>query len=187
LSSRGLCKGPVGNMFVNSKAPHCWLLLLPLMLLLLMCRLLGRLTIGCMENDSCECLHVCFPQSEKQPSLTLAIFTHSVRMPQKKSLKGLSEEEACSRSSMHGCPTGLFIAVPLAFAYASANSLSCLSLCSFSWPLCCAIPSAGEWSSENRARGFILTHWEAIFESALKTTRNYLFLTSNPAQKGLQE
>ena len=109
MSSRGLCKGPVGNMFVNSKAPHCWLLLLPLMLLLLMCRLLGRLTIGCMENDSCECLHVCFPQSEKQPSLTLAIFTHSVRMPQKKKgLRGLSEEEACSRSSMHGRPTGLF-------------------------------------------------------------------------------
>jgi hypothetical protein len=22
------------------------------------------------ENDSCECLHVCFPQSERQPSLT---------------------------------------------------------------------------------------------------------------------
>jgi hypothetical protein len=22
------------------------------------------------ENDSCVCLHVCFPQSEKQPSLT---------------------------------------------------------------------------------------------------------------------
>jgi len=31
---------------------------------------------------------------------------------------------------------GLFTAAPLAFAYASASSLSCLSLCSFSWSLC---------------------------------------------------
>jgi len=49
-------------------------------------------------------------------SYPLAIFTHSVRMPQKKGLKGLWEEEACSWSSMHGRPTGFFTAAPLAFA-----------------------------------------------------------------------
>ena len=74
LRSKGLCQGPpppTGNHFVNSKAPHCWLLLLLLLLpllLLLLCRLLGHWLHG--ENDSCECKHVCFPQSEKQPSLT---------------------------------------------------------------------------------------------------------------------
>jgi len=50
--------------FESSRASHCWLLLL----LLLLCRLMGRLPIGCM-GPTAECLHACFPQSEKQPSL----------------------------------------------------------------------------------------------------------------------
>ena len=37
---------------MNSRAPHSWLLLLPLLLLLLLCRLLGRLTIGCMGRTT---------------------------------------------------------------------------------------------------------------------------------------
>jgi hypothetical protein len=38
----------------------------------LLCRLLGKLTDHWLhgENDSCECLQVCFPQLEKQPSFT---------------------------------------------------------------------------------------------------------------------
>jgi hypothetical protein len=37
-----------GNQFVISRALHCWLLLL--------CRLLGRLTIGCMgRTTACTC------------------------------------------------------------------------------------------------------------------------------------
>jgi len=51
---------------------------------------------------------------------------------------------------------GLFTALPLAFAFASASagSLGCLSLCSFSWSLCWAASlSAGDYSFKNRARG----------------------------------
>jgi len=80
-------------------------------------------------------------------SYPLAIFTHSVRMPQKKGPKGLWEEEACFWSSMHGRPAGLFTAAPLVFAYASASSLSCLSLCSFTWPLCWAALQQGNGAS----------------------------------------
>jgi len=73
LGSKGLREGPVENLFVYLRAIHCWLLLLlPLLLLLLLCRLLGKLTDHWLhgENDSCECLQVCFPQLEKQPSFT---------------------------------------------------------------------------------------------------------------------
>ena len=46
---------------------------------------------------------------------------------------------------LRGCPTGLFTASPLAFASASASSLSCLFLTSL---------SAGDWGFKNRARGY---------------------------------
>lgn len=60
-----------------------------LLLLLLLCRLMGRLPIGCMGRTTAECLHRCFPQSKKQPSYPLVIFTNSVWMPQGKGLEGL--------------------------------------------------------------------------------------------------
>jgi hypothetical protein len=97
------------------ESPHCWPPppLLLLLLLLLLCRLMGRLPIGYMGIAVSACLQVCFPQSEKQPSYPLAIFTNTVCMPQKKGLKGLREEQACSWSSMHGRPTGFFITASL--------------------------------------------------------------------------
>jgi hypothetical protein len=66
---------------VNSRAPHCWLLLL--LLLLAAVQADGQTAHWLHgENDSCECLHVCFLQSEKQPkTFPLAIFTNSVWMP----------------------------------------------------------------------------------------------------------
>jgi hypothetical protein len=53
LVRKGVCR----ELICEFESPHCWLLLL-------LCRLMGRLPIGCMgpHNDSCECLHVCFPQ-----------------------------------------------------------------------------------------------------------------------------
>jgi hypothetical protein len=105
------------------------------------------------DNDSCECLHVCFPQPEKQPSLT--------HLPAALTLDGCPPEEELTHLpaalTLDGCPpeeelegavrggglfleprmrpTGLFTAAPLAFAFASASAspLSCLSLYSFSW------------------------------------------------------
>ena len=72
---------------MNLRAPHCWLLLL---LLLLLCRLMGRLPIGCMGRlttvSACTCA------SLNQRSNPLAIFTNSVWMPQRKGLK-----RACER------------------------------------------------------------------------------------------
>ena len=87
------------------------------------------------DNDSCECLHVCFPQPEKQPSLT--------HLPAALTLDGCPPEEELEGAVRGGGlfleprmrPTGLFTAAPLAFAFASASAspLSCLSLYSFSW------------------------------------------------------
>jgi len=63
-------------------------------------------------------------------------------------------------------------AAPLAFAYASASSLSCLSLCSFSCPsaerpatqLGTGAPKTGQGFT-NRAR------WELILKTSLKTLK----------------
>ena len=49
----------------------------------------GQMPIGCMGRTTAECLHRCFPQSKKQPSYPLVIFTNSVWMPQGNRLKGL--------------------------------------------------------------------------------------------------
>ena len=86
---------------MNLRAPHCWLLLLPLLLLLLLpplllllllllCRLMGRLPIGCMGRMTAvsACTYASLNQ-RSNPLLPLAIFTNSVWMPQRKGLKGL--------------------------------------------------------------------------------------------------
>jgi hypothetical protein len=103
-------------------------------------------------------LLACASLNQRSNPLLPTCYLHSlcedVRMPQKKGLKGLWEEEACPWRCMHG---RLFTAAPLAFAYASASFLRVLSLCSFSWTLCWeASPSAGGRGLENRARSY---HW----------------------------
>ena len=146
-------------------AAACVVLLL--LLLLLMGRLLGRLLIGCMGRTTAFWMLPWI--KEATLSYPLAIFADSVWMLERKGLKGLWEEEACSCSCMQRRPTGLFTAAPLAFAYASVSSLSCLPLCSFSWPLCwTASPSAGERGFRNSARGFTLARWELVSEITVK-------------------
>jgi hypothetical protein len=106
------------------------------------------------HNDSCECLHVCFPQWGATLSYPLAIFSNSVWLPQRKGLKGLWEEEA-SWSSMHGRHTGLFItALPLQASCFLYQLLSCLSLSSFSWSL--SSPSAGDQGLQEQVQGFTM-------------------------------
>ena len=91
------------------RAPHCWLLLL-------LCRLMGRLPICCMGGTTAECLHLCFPQSEKQPSLTHLPSSLTLCVcPKERAWRDC--EEACSWSSMHGRPTPLH------------NCAPCLCLC----------------------------------------------------------
>jgi hypothetical protein len=58
-------------------------------MLLLLCRLLGRLTIGCRGGTEGEWYTCASLNQRSNLSYPLAIFTHSVKMPQKKSLEGL--------------------------------------------------------------------------------------------------
>jgi hypothetical protein len=129
---------------------------------------MGRLPIGCMGWTTAECLHVCFPQSEKQPSLThLPSSLTLCGCPRGRAWRGCERRGlALGASSMHGHPTGLFItASPLALLLASASSVSGLSLCSFSWSLCWAASlSAGDRGSKNGSgvynQGTLGAHFE---------------------------
>jgi len=94
LSSKGLCEGPVKNYFVNSRAPHCWLLLL-------LGRLLGRLTIECMGRTTAVSV---FSIREA----TLPIITHSGWINQRSNLTHLYSlwMDALKKGLKRGCGGG---------------------------------------------------------------------------------
>ena len=74
LSLKGLWEGPVWSLFVNLRAPLCWMLLLfsaaPAAAAAAAGQAAGQTAHWLHgENKSCESLHMCFPHSEKQPSV----------------------------------------------------------------------------------------------------------------------
>jgi len=139
LSLKGLGEGPVGNWFVNSRGPLCWLLLFVVATAAAAAAAAAVQDAGQTahwmqgNNDSCGCLHVFFPHSEnhseKQPfSLSLPIFTQSVWMSQKKGLKGHKWEEKASSWSRVGPfrassqPHPLPLPLPLPASWAASPS-----------------------------------------------------------------
>jgi hypothetical protein len=58
---------------VNSKAPHCWLLLL-----LLLCRLLDRLAIGCMGRTTAVSACMCTSLNQRSNLLLPTCHLHSL-------------------------------------------------------------------------------------------------------------
>jgi hypothetical protein len=151
--------------------PHCW----PLLLL---CRLMGRLPIGCIGRLSAWLLAFLLPSiREASLSYPLASNTHSGWVSQRKGLKGLWEEEACSRSCMHGHPT----ASPLAsFASSWAASPSAASCGLFAER---PASQLGAGALRTGPGGYAVTLGNRL-KNHLKTTGIVYFFTSNSFGKG---
>ena len=148
-------------------------------MLLLLCRLLGRLPIGCTRRIT-VLARVLPSIREATLSYPLAIFTNSVWMPQRKGLRGLSEEEACSCAACMGAPQASSQPRPLPLPLASSvSSLRPLPLQLFAVPLLSSQPFS--WTGGSRTE-FTLARLELIFKITLKTT--YIFNISLEIQFG---
>ena len=154
---------------MNSRDPHCWLLLL-----LLLSRLMGRLPIGCMGRTTASAVLACVRESLNQRSNPFTHLSSSLTVcvcPKGRGWRACERRRLVLGAACMDAPRASS-AAPLAFAYASASSLSFLSLCSFSCPSAERPASQLGTGAPKTGQGFTTrARWELILKTSLKSLK----------------